>query len=113
MRVRRGGQLEAGAEPRRRFSLVRDVGTMVALPVLLSLVVVVWFSLHYPDDSSSERCGPAPLDRSASMVCSPPTQPIEVRVDAQLEQRQHETPILLESFGGLLEYCQIPCGATE
>ena len=112
MGVRRGGQVEAGTEPRRPSSLARDIATMVALPVLLTVVVVVGFSLHRFPDSLSERCGPALYTRAAIVVCSQPAHPIEVRVDGRLEQRQRETPILLESYGGLLEYCQIPCGAA-
>jgi hypothetical protein len=88
---------------------------MLGIPLALTVVVLVWFSLHPPTDSQGGECGLAPHAQPASVACFAPLSSVDMHTATRPAQPESQggTGAFAGGYNGTLEYCQVACESTS
>jgi hypothetical protein len=115
LRRRKEGWLEQTARPRFHSSLARQIASMLAIPLALTVVVLVWFSLHPPIDRQGGECGLASQAQPASVACFAPPSSVDMNAATRQAQpeNQGDTGAFAGGYNGTLEYCRVACESTS
>jgi hypothetical protein len=106
-----GRWLQQIAWPRSQSSLARHIASMIGIPLALTVVVLVWFSLNPPADRQLGGCGLAPNSEPASVACFAPPSAVDMNPNTRQAQRQSQggTGAFAGGYNGTLEYCRDDC----